>query len=714
MSKLKILDLFCGAGGLSLGFEMAGFKVIGAVDFNKQAIETHEENFKNSINICGDIKEISNDEIINMFDGVDVIVGGPPCQGFSAANQWQSEEEKREKNLLFYEYMRFVEILKPKIFLIENVRQILTNNNSYATKEIEKISSELGYEISNNVLDASEYGVPQKRIRAFIVGVRKEFGVRFDFNSIGKKEKATVYDAISDLYNYENNNKLDLSKSDYQKQMRSNSKDLIVNHEIKYPIEKVQNRIKHVPQGGNWRDVPLELWDTIRDNRHSSAYRRLKEDDISITIDTGHMNYFHPIFNRVPTVRESARIQSFPDNFIFKGTKTAQFMQVGNAVPPLLAKQIALALFDFINKFDINRSLIDKNESYKIIDLFCGAGGFSFGFETEGFESVLALDKWEQAIKSYNHNHKNKVAIHMDIKDYTDEMLQKLNDIHHVDGIIGGPPCQGFSMVGTRDSNDTRNSLYLEYVRFVSKVKPKFFILENVKGLLNLEKGFFKNDIINRFTKLGYNVNFKVLKASEYGIPQNRERVFFVGLRKDYFDNLFFEFPTGDKNNFVSTRDALSDLPSLDLGESQYKYKSDPLNNYQKKMRENANGDISNNDITKHEKKTIDIISMVPDGGNIKDLSEEYYKVRNYNAAFKRMNSKLPSSTIDCGHRNYFHYSENRIPTVREVARLQSFPDRFFFTGTKTSQYTQVGNAVPPILGEIFAREIKKLMKKIK
>lgn len=352
--------------------------------------------------------------------------------------------------------------------------------------------------------------------------------------------------------------------------------------------------------------------------------------------------------------------------------------------------------------------------SKKIIDLFCGAGGFSYGFEKEGFESILAIDKWDQAVETYNLNHKNKTAISMDIKEYDNKKIENLLQKNEVIGIIGGPPCQGFSMVGTRDSNDERNSLYLEYVRFVSTVKPLFFILENVKGLLNLNKGHFKEDIIERFTELGYNVNFKVLKASDYGIPQNRERVFFVGLKKEKFGEKFFEFPDVKGYKMVSTKEAISDLPSLDKGQSQYHYLKEPENDYQIKMREGNNGLIENNDITKHEKKTIDVISLIPDGGSIKDLPEEYYKIRNYNAAFKRMNSALPSSTIDCGHRNYFHYEENRIPTVREVARIQSFPDKFIFTGTKTSQYTQVGNAVPPELGRVFAKKILELLENLK
>ena len=287
--------------------------------------------------------------------------------------------------------------------------------------------------------------------------------------------------------------------------------------------------------------------------------------------------------------------------------------------------------------------------------------------------------------------------------------MEEFLDTHDIDGIIGGPPCQGFSMVGTRDAEDDRNNLYLQYVRFVDVVKPKFFILENVKGLLTLKDGFFKQDIIDRFSDLGYNVNFRMLKASDYGVAQNRERVFFVGLRKDLFGDKFFEFPKGNPANAVSTSEALSDLPSLDNGENPEEYRCAPQNDYQRLMRENSTK-ITNNEITNHTEQTKSIIAMVPDGGNIKDLPEKYYKVRNYSTAFKRMNSQKPSTTIDCGHRNYFHYSENRVPTVRESARIQSFPDDYHFTGSKTSQYTQVGNAVPALLAKVMATEIKNLL----
>lgn len=340
-----------------------------------------------------------------------------------------------------------------------------------------------------------------------------------------------------------------------------------------------------------------------------------------------------------------------------------------------------------------------------IIDLFCGAGGFSLGFEMNGFHSVLAIDKWKDAVNTYNHNHEKPVAKNIGIEAFTNEDLLALTTKNPVVGIIGGPPCQGFSMVGKRESGDERNSLYLEYVRFVEVVRPAFFILENVPGLLSLAGGQYRDDILVRFSKLGYNMSYKVLRASDYGVPQSRTRVFFIGLKKEIFGETIFDFERIKKAEMVSTSDALSDLPSLDRGEDSRAYGKPCQNEFQALMRKGST-EITNNDITNHTPQTIDIISRIKDGGNIKDLSEEFYKVRNYNAAFKRMNSKLPSGTIDCGHRNYFHYCENRIPTARESARIQSFPDTYFFTGNKSSQYTQIGNAVPVLLSSAIAKTI--------
>jgi len=342
MTKYRVLDLFCGAGGLSLGFKLAGFQIVGGIDFQQDAIYTHEKNFKNSISICGDIKEISDDKVKELYENkVDIIIGGPPCQGFSAGNRQQIENDPRNK--LFFEFIRFVRILQPKAVVIENVRQILTKDKGFAKTKIFEILEELGYNVDVRVLKASDYGVPQNRNRAIFIGLKKEYG-KIDYDKIKKISiPVTVKEAIGELYELENRNTNIITikpLTKFQKYVRSKD-NMIFNHDIKYPNQEVQDRINFVPQGGNWQNVPENMWKTKRNNRHSSAYRRLDENKPSITIDTGHMNYFHPLYNRVPTVRESARLQSFPDDFIFVGTPTSQLRQVGNAVPPLMAKAVA-------------------------------------------------------------------------------------------------------------------------------------------------------------------------------------------------------------------------------------------------------------------------------------------------------------------------------------------------------------------------------------
>lgn len=335
----------------------------------------------------------------------------------------------------------------------------------------------------------------------------------------------------------------------------------------------------------------------------------------------------------------------------------------------------------------------------KIIDLFCGCGGLSRGFEMAGFHPVLAIDFWKDAVDTYNFNNKNNVAICEDISNIDSEFLKKINNKNDIIGIIGGPPCQGYSTVGKRNVKDGRNYLYLQYYRIVSEVLPQFFVLENVKGLLTLDNGKFKQDIIDKFTQLGYNVEYKLLNASDYGVPQNRYRVFFVGIK-----NKKFIYPKKHLNK-ITTFEAISDLTY-----NENKYSKKPCTEYQRLMRQNSKG-LFNNEFTKHTKQTQDIISLISDGGKITDLSKEYWNVRKYNKAFQRMNSLSQSNTIDTGHRNYFHYSENRIPTVRESARLQSFSDNFIFTGSKTSQYKQVGNAVPPLLAYAIAKALMEQLK---
>ena len=358
MKKYNVIDLFCGCGGLSKGFlDTKRVKILGAIDFNADACNTYKQNFPDANVICGDISTISVDS--TNFADVDILIGGPPCQGFSRLNYWDKDRDNDPRNELFFQFLRFVDELKPKAILIENVKNILAAKNGYVPRNIVNFLNSRGYEVNYSVLCASDFGVPQMRCRAFFIAFKKEFGL-YDFSELEpyKKQKVTVKDALSDIIEIEETAKkteqgsvytLGKPLSSYQKRMRS-ADNCLYNHMIYYPADNVQKMMEYVPQGGNWRCVPKEMFKSERDNRYTNYLRRLKLDEVSITIDTGHNVYFHPLFNRVPTIRESARIQSFPDDFIFTGKKGQMFKQVGNAVPPLLAEAIANSMIDHLEK----------------------------------------------------------------------------------------------------------------------------------------------------------------------------------------------------------------------------------------------------------------------------------------------------------------------------------------------------------------------------
>lgn len=344
------------------------------------------------------------------------------------------------------------------------------------------------------------------------------------------------------------------------------------------------------------------------------------------------------------------------------------------------------------------------------IDLFSGCGGFSYGFQQAGVEILLGVDNSKIALETFQKNHKDTKTLLLDL--HKDESIERIvEEVKKVDIIIAGPPCQGFSLTGTRNENDNRNTLFYAVFKLAKKIKPKAIVIENVPGLANLYKGKAKDEILRLSNEMGYICNYKVLYAPDYGVPQIRKRIFFVALRKEI--GIFsFPNPLFSEENYIGCYEAIGDLPSLEktLGLEEQKYSIDPFTNYQKMMR-GDNPIIRNHIATKHTDYVIKVISQVPEGGNYKDLPPGVGESRKFNEAWTRYHSKKPSKTIDTGHRNHFHYKWNRIPTVRENARLQSFPDEFIFYGTKTEQYRQVGNAVPPILGKVLAEELIKYLK---
>ncbi|MGJ3234827.1 DNA cytosine methyltransferase [Marivirga sp.] len=350
-------------------------------------------------------------------------------------------------------------------------------------------------------------------------------------------------------------------------------------------------------------------------------------------------------------------------------------------------------------------------KQFTAIDLFSGCGGFSYGFQQAGFKVILGVDNSEIALKTFEKNHDNSKALLLDLHEESsiDKIVNETEN-KDIDVIIAGPPCQGFSLTGTRNENDERNSLFYSVFRLAEKLNPKAIIIENVPGLLNLYGGKAKNEIIRLCNEMEYTCNPKLLFAPDYGVPQIRKRVFFVAMKNNLGK---FEFPEPIllENEYVGCEDAIGDLPDLvlNLGNEELEYDKNTFSNYQKIMR-NGNKVLKNHLGTKHTEHVINVIAQVPEGGNHKDLPPGVGDSRKFNEAWTRYHSKKPSKTIDTGHRNHFHYKWNRVPSVRENARLQSFPDDFEFLGNKTEQYRQVGNAVPPLLGKVLGEKLIKYL----
>lgn len=345
------------------------------------------------------------------------------------------------------------------------------------------------------------------------------------------------------------------------------------------------------------------------------------------------------------------------------------------------------------------------------IDLFAGCGGLSKGFMDAGFDVIVGVDNDAAALETFKRNHNGAAALNADLsKQDTFDEIKKIAGKRQIDVIIAGPPCQGFSLTGPRNFDDKRNKLYHAVFEVVRQYQPKAFIIENVPGMATLYNGEIHNEILKRFRKSGYHVESKILCAADYGVPQMRRRLIFMGIREDLGQPVF-PAPKFTSENYRTCRDAISDLPALTdtLGTEESAYESAPKTEYQKQMRGKCTV-LHNHTATNHTQMVKDTIALVPEGGNYKDLPAGVGESRKFHEAWTRYDGNKPSKTIDTGHRNHFHYAHNRVPTVRENARLQSFPDDFVFTGTRTQQYRQVGNAVPPLLGFSLGEAVAKIL----
>lgn len=347
--KLTAVDIFSGAGGMSIGAVMAGIEPILAVEFDAYAAKTYKKNHPNTVVLPRDIKSVHPLEHTekNPF----VLFGGPPCQGFSIANT-KTRNLDNPNNWMFKEYLRFVEDLEPEWFVFENVVGFKSFDKGKFAVEVEQELKNLGYETNSEVLNASDFGVPQDRKRFFIIGNRhkeNESGIKFDFTSLKKKKKVSVGEALADLPVLKNGDKLHAhdykheALHPYTKIMRRKSKSAMQNL-VTESKPHIVERYKVIKQGENWEAAKkrglLKTYTSTK-HTHSGIYKRLEADKPAVTIANYRKSMLiHPYEDRGLSLREAARLQSFPDHFIFEGTLSFQQQQVGNAVPPLLSKTI--------------------------------------------------------------------------------------------------------------------------------------------------------------------------------------------------------------------------------------------------------------------------------------------------------------------------------------------------------------------------------------
>lgn len=333
---------------------------------------------------------------------------------------------------------------------------------------------------------------------------------------------------------------------------------------------------------------------------------------------------------------------------------------------------------------------------YSAIDLFSGAGGLHLGFENAGVKINLCLDNDALVERTHKRNFPHIPFMNADIREVSYDSLKKYLNDGSVDIVIGGPPCQGFSTIGKRVSSnplvraqhDPRNELVITYAKLINAIKPKFIVMENVKGILTMQKGEYLKTVLSELRKAGYSVDYKLINMADYGVPQIRERVIILGNRL----GLPVSFPPPDHSN--NPQDGLPGwVPCWSVLEDLVAMKDNPGFNHV---------------ALKHTEKNIARYQMIPEGGRLpeKDLPNELYR-KNFGNTYKRLNRNRPALTMVPGNDAFpIHPSLHRSLTVREAARIQTFPDTVIFEGNRRQQGHQVGNAVPPLFSQKLANFI--------
>ncbi len=355
-------------------------------------------------------------------------------------------------------------------------------------------------------------------------------------------------------------------------------------------------------------------------------------------------------------------------------------------------------------------------KQYNIIDLFAGVGGLSFGFSKLPQFNIIAANEIEKDISvAYKLNHPNVNMLNCDINNLTETILKKVLNGKTIDIVVGGPPCQSYSTLGKRQLDDRAN-LFMQYKRVLKILQPKAFVFENVVGILSMNKGNLFKQVQAEFEDLGYILQCRVLDAVNFGVPQHRERVILVGFKgKNTFS---FPEPThGDGlKPFVTLKDAIGDLPILKSGETKNNYTGAATNDFLKFVRKNSTDIVEEHSAPKNGAHLIRIMEALKDGQTKNDLPEDIRPKSGYGNTYAKLWWERPSTTIT---RNFacpsssrcIHPRDSRAMSIREGARLQSFPDDYKFYGSDGMKRLEIGNAVPPLLSIVIAKQMLEALK---
>ncbi len=710
-------SLFSGGGGFDLGLSRAGFRSVVATDIEPTAEKTHKRNWPRVPFLLDDISNVSGQQLLDLANGVKPVLihGGPPCQGFSHLGGRLSADPR---NQLFRQFARIAEELQPQCILLENVRSIFSLYNGRFAQGILDMFCDLGFTMFKVTLNAADYGVPQLRERAFFFGTRLDAPFSFPEPTHGPARLAyqTVGAAIMDLVGYEGS---------------------VHNHMVLNHSDIVVGRYQLIPEGG-MLPSPDEIPAELRRKNFGNTYKRLHREKPSLTMVPGNNAFpVHPTLDRSLTPREAARIQSFPDDYVFEGDRRAQCKLAGNAVPPKLAeslgRSIARNLRKEIPSADttapaalgrqktqngqrtpklLRESLNDMSVDQGFVDLFSGVGGITLGLGRAGWRPVLSVDNWIRAGKTHEHDFPNSPFRLLDLAQNTalDTIRRHVEDMGNTPiGILaGGPPCQGFSVFGHRHMTSTagydphidpRNRLVFAFLEAARILKPRWVLMENVPGLASLDSGYFLDFLLDSFRDIGYNnVEARIINCADYGVPQLRKRIIILGNRTGHIipwpKRKFFSEPEDWQQPYATVGQHITDLAD-----------------------EKAYSKHTCHVPMKHRERQVERYKYIPEGGKLNvDELPDYLKqgyrtdcVKNYSHIFKRLHRNKPAPTMVPGHNAFpIHPWLNRSLTVREAARIQTLPDEMEFFGARECQCIQVGNAFPPMVAELLGNCIRK------